>query len=407
MLAALALAAGAAPALARGGCTSALTRAPNAADPGVTPAGAGYLLVSTRGGRMPIRASADGVRWCSTQANVFAKRPAWITRGSSFWAPQLYVGIASGRSVVVYAAVKRRNRGHRCIGIAVSGQRFYRDLGPKVCGSISYIDPSIFIDYGGTAHLVYKADPQHGVKRIVVRTIDLASFKLGPPHGILRPRGWEGRSVEAPTVVPKDGRYFLFYSGGNYRTRGYGVGVAVSRRPEGRYRRLGGNPIVGGRRRTPSGQCGVGHQDVTFTSRDGWRLYFHRGRMVGKACDVQPRHLTYRQLDWPTGGAPGIARASTNRALPGEPSVCVKHPKDASVVCVRNSGHTVDVCDRDPDGHRAYARVITQASYPGFQSPFYDSNDSQSGCANLPFASRVVSVAVCVQFEGCSAFKST
>ena len=67
----------------------------------------------------------------------------------------------------------------------------------------------------------------------------------------------------------------------------------------------------------------------------------------------------------------------------------------------------MDVCDRDPDGHRAYARVITEASNPAFLSPYYDDNDSQAGCANLNFPSRVLSVAVCVQFEGCSAFKPT
>ncbi|MGI8624901.1 MAG: hypothetical protein ACR2NB_15795 [Solirubrobacteraceae bacterium] len=87
--------------------------------------------------------------------------------------------------------------------------------------------------------------------------------------------------------------------------------------------------------------------------------------------------------------------------------VCVGHPSDKSVVCVRNGGHTVDVCDRDADGHRAYARVITEASNPNVQSPYYDGNDSQDGCANVPFPSRVLSVAVCVQFEGCSAFKPT
>ena len=87
--------------------------------------------------------------------------------------------------------------------------------------------------------------------------------------------------------------------------------------------------------------------------------------------------------------------------------VCATHPSDPSVVCVRNQGHTVDVCDRHADGHRAYARVITEASNPAFQSPFYDDNDSQPGCANLHFPSRVLAVAVCVQYEGCSAFKPT
>jgi hypothetical protein len=77
------------------------------------------------------------------------------------------------------------------------------------------------------------------------------------------------------------------------------------------------------------------------------------------------------------------------------------------VVCTRGGGHIVDVCDRDPDGHRAYARVVTEATHPNFQSPFYDTNDSRPGCANIPFGSRVTGIAVCVQFESCSPIKQT
>ena len=99
------------------------------------------------------------------------------------------------------------------------------------------------------------------------------------------------------------------------------------------------------------------------------------------------------------------AEAPTARAQAQD--VCAGHPSDPSVVCVRNAAHTVDVCDRDPDGHRAYARVTTQESYPAFLSPYYDSNDSQAGCSNLHFPSSVVSVAVCVQFEGCSKQRAT
>lgn len=87
--------------------------------------------------------------------------------------------------------------------------------------------------------------------------------------------------------------------------------------------------------------------------------------------------------------------------------VCAGHPSDPSVVCVRDQAHTVDVCDRHADGHRAYARVVTQESYPAFMSPYYDANDSQAGCTNLHFPSSVVSVAVCVQHEGCSQQKAT
>jgi hypothetical protein len=89
--------------------------------------------------------------------------------------------------------------------------------------------------------------------------------------------------------------------------------------------------------------------------------------------------------------------------------VCVSHPapKDGSVVCVRQNAHTVDVCDRKDDGHRAYARVVTRGTYPAYRSPYYDANNHNPGCTNLHFDKQVVSVAVCVQTKGCSAMKST
>lgn len=94
-------------------------------------------------------------------------------------------------------------------------------------------------------------------------------------------------------------------------------------------------------------------------------------------------------------------------AAPAQAKVCAGHPSDPSVVCARDQARTVDVCDRQADGHRAYARVVTQATYPAFQSPYYDANDSREGCTNLHFDSAVVSIQACVQYEGCGAAQPT
>ena len=87
--------------------------------------------------------------------------------------------------------------------------------------------------------------------------------------------------------------------------------------------------------------------------------------------------------------------------------VCAGHPKDPSVVCARDSAHTVDICDRAADGHRAYARVVTKSTYPAYRSPYYDGNNAKEGCSNLHFPSQVVSIQTCVQTEGCGAVRST
>ena len=87
--------------------------------------------------------------------------------------------------------------------------------------------------------------------------------------------------------------------------------------------------------------------------------------------------------------------------------VCAGHPTDPSVVCARDSAHIVDICDRGEDGHRVFARVVTKATYPAYDGPYYDANDSQAGCSNLHFPSQVVTIQTCVRSEGCGAVTST
>ena len=100
-----------------------------------------------------------------------------------------------------------------------------------------------------------------------------------------------------------------------------------------------------------------------------------------------------------------LAAAVVPAAVHAQAKVCVGHPKDKSVACVRDQAHIVDICDRQADGHRAYARVVTRGTYPAFRSPYYDANNADAGCTNLRFGQQVYSVSICVQTKGCSSFK--
>jgi hypothetical protein len=98
--------------------------------------------------------------------------------------------------------------------------------------------------------------------------------------------------------------------------------------------------------------------------------------------------LIVAAVAWPSGAG-------------AQAKVCAEHPKDPSIVCVRDSAHTVDICDRAADGHRVYARVVTKSTYPAYREPYYDANDAKAGCSNLHFPSQVFSIQTCVQTEGC------
>jgi hypothetical protein len=104
--------------------------------------------------------------------------------------------------------------------------------------------------------------------------------------------------------------------------------------------------------------------------------------------------LVVAAVAWPVGAG-------------AQAKVCAEHPKDPSVVCARDAAHIVDICDRDADGHRVFARVVTKSTYPAYRSPYYDSNDSKAGCSNLHFPSQVVSIQTCVRTEGCGRVQAT
>jgi len=412
-LAFLALSAGAATP-AQAACTP--NSKTNAADPGIVTSGNNYKLVHTGSLTAPILESTDGESWCPKR-QVFAQDPSWVTGHAS--APDF----SPDGSVVVYSATRAEPKMkpealRQCIGFGMLGaDEMYHPAGEMICGyrgrRVSLIDASIFETHG-KRYLLYKVDFKKAgsdAKRIVIRRmsspVSVASERKHM-RTLLAPK--VPKSAEAPTMVHRGDWYYLFYSSGNYKTRSYEVKVRRSRSvTRGFNTRLSGPRSLVGGKRSGKGRCGVGHQDVVHPPGP-WRMYFHYGTMHGRECVVTPRFLDYRFLRWRHGWPEvykGKPQATTSSQTTPAAKTCVRHPHDASVACVRNGGRTLDVCDRSRDGHRAYARVVTQASTPGFQSPFYDTNGATAGCANLPFTSTILSVAICVQTEGCSTFKPT
>jgi arabinan endo-1,5-alpha-L-arabinosidase len=276
----------------------------NAADPGVIQASDGsYRVAATSGvhsyGAMPIFSSSDLSNWTRTGA-VFApgSLPSWTDHSAGapgYWAPQIYYFSANGehKYEAFYSGFKASTQ-HRCIGRAYSADiNAFTDDGNPLCvsnGSYSVIDPSIFYD-SGQHYLLYKDDlsSEQGPKRIVIRTINDhgALSSVGPVHYLITPtQAWETSggqpedcdgppetdgwaSVEAPTMIKKNGTYYLFYSGNAACSDKYGIGVAKSSSPTGGFVKYGKNPILSGR---GNSYCGVGGQDVT---NDGSILWYH------------------------------------------------------------------------------------------------------------------------------------
>lgn len=208
----------------------------------------------------------------------------WTHRGSPFrvpwakehpWAPE--VTVYRGRFYMTYSALNPETRKHD-IGMAVADS----PLGPFTHQSIlvrgdnnrvGVIDATVFRDADGTPYLVYSEEEP---RRIVLKRLTGDLLKtIGEPVELVRPdRDWERNVTEAPTMLLRNGRYYLFYSVGWYQSTkqdaSYAVCYAVAPSVRGPYVKAE-KPLLA---TVPDKVYGPGHQClVELPSGEMWMAY--------------------------------------------------------------------------------------------------------------------------------------
>ena len=169
-------------------------------------------------------------------------------RGCAYWAPE--VAERDGTFYLYYSAGGAEGEDHRIrVARASRPEGPFQDLGaPVVPGEPFSIDAHPFRDpRSGGWYLFFVKDFFDGRVGSGIAAAPLADDMrrlAGPIHTVYRAaadwhlfardREWYGRvwdawhTVEGPSVVYRDGRYWLFYSGGLWKGPDYGVGVAVA-----------------------------------------------------------------------------------------------------------------------------------------------------------------------------------
>lgn len=244
----------------------------------------------------------------------------WTHRGTAFtppwsrehlWAPEVVV--YRGQFYMTYSARDTRGGKHH-IGIATAKS----PLGPfqhqtiLVRGDrnrVGVIDATIFFDSDGTPFLLYS---EESPRRIVIRKLSADLFTaIEHPREVLRPdRSRERGVVEAPTLIKRDGEYFLFFSAGAYESSksdaSYGVYYARANKVIG--------PYVKGERALlqtiPGKVYGPGHQCVVRTPNDGWWMLYHAWNAQNEpryGSNPLGRTLRLDRLRWDKD-TPSIAR---------------------------------------------------------------------------------------------------
>jgi xylan 1,4-beta-xylosidase len=246
----------------------------NFADPSVFYHDQTYYLYGTVeeknwSGGFKVYTSKDKENW-SDRGPALQKGAAFGTAG--FWAPQVF----QYRNKFYMAYTANEN-----IAIAESNSPlgpFIQKLKKTIKAPVKIIDPFVFFD--GDKIYLYHVRLQKG-NRIFVAEMnrDLSAIKEETAiECISASEDWENTAksdwgvTEGPTVLKRNGVYYLFYSANDFRNANYAVGYATSNTPFGPWKKYRHNPVLS---KAQTGENGSGHGDF-FTDHNGKLNYiFH------------------------------------------------------------------------------------------------------------------------------------
>jgi hypothetical protein len=262
------------------------------------------------------------------------ERPRWVGRRGSphdrgelhMWGPHVWKRSVQGpRDYVMYFSASRRGRSD-CIGMAVAasplGPFLPRPL-PLRCADqgATLIDPAYFRTRSGVHYLLFKRHRYRSRDAAIWAVRVRADGGRRPGARPFRVVDGRGRQIEAPSVVTRHGRTYLFASRRAYDTCAYRTVVYVGatlRRP---FVPLGSLDL-----RRPNGRrfCGPGGAEVGSDGRT-YRMVFH-------AFDKNPvrtpgpvaRFAWDAPLRWTAKGRPYPAPVSVRARFVEIPSATVR-----------------------------------------------------------------------------------
>lgn len=277
------------------------------ADPFVmrSPDGATYLYTTNRPGiNVPVYKAESPTDWVSL-GDAMPSLPPWANRGRT-WAPET-IRLKSGKYLLFFTA-KDRKTGKQCVGRAeaMSPAGPFADSArrPFICNveTLTSIDPSPFEDSDGGLYLLWKTKEikENGeyLTKIWIRSLTPDGLLAGDDSVVLlvNDLSWEGKHVEAPTLVKNQGKYYLFYSAGASSSMGYSVNYAVSDSVYGAYEKSLIGPII----RKNGFLKGPGHQSLLNLGPGSYKVFYHsvypkrKKKNEGRARYIDQSYLCFQ-----------------------------------------------------------------------------------------------------------------
>lgn len=231
-----------------------------------------------------VTTSTDLVHWERVR-EALPRLPLWQPTSKGLtWAPEV---TQTAAGFVMHYTGRDVQAGRQCLGVAIAddpaGPFVDQSKEPLLCqhdlgGSI---DSSPFLDADGTRYLLWKSDGNCcGIPvRLFISELSEDGLTLvgeTTDLGLAVDAPWERNLIEAPTLLLRDGTYYLFFSANDYGSRNYAAGYATSSKVRGPYVDAEENPIlstdipVG----TAGQPAGPGHQSIIADGTgDLWIVY--------------------------------------------------------------------------------------------------------------------------------------
>jgi arabinan endo-1,5-alpha-L-arabinosidase len=277
--------------------------------------GSPWFLFSTGsagfGGNVQVRTSPDGHDWTAA-GSVFTDKPGWIAKAvpgvAELWAPDVH---RHGNTWYLYYAASTFGSNRSVIGLATNSTldpaaRGYHwvDRGPILASTtrddFNAIDPNVVDDASGRPWMVFGSF-WSGIRMVRLEYPSGGRADRAAPLRLAN-RGTAEDAVEAPSIVPHDGWYYLFVSF-DHCCRGvastYNIDVGRSRSVAGPYLDRRGRDLEAGGGslvlRTSGRFIGPGGQSYS----NGFLAYHYYDGENGGAFA-----LAIRRVDWTAAGWP-------------------------------------------------------------------------------------------------------
>ena len=287
------------------------------ADPYILADGGGYYAYATNanGKHVQILHSQDLRAWRALP-DAMPKLASWVRQEvPHVWAPEV---IRLGDRYVLYYTAHDLASDRQCVGAAVASSPagpFIDSAGkPLVCQVElgGTIDPSPFL-VDGRLYLYFKSDGNCCELPTHLFAQELRPDGLGligqPTKLLTNGRVWEGKVIEAPTMVLRGGKYTLLYSANDFGNGSYAVGHASCASPLGPCQPVGDAPFL----KSHAGKrlFGPGPQAVIRVGGQDYIAY-HAWELKPDGKRGERRFLYIDKLEWvdgkPVVGGPTLVR---------------------------------------------------------------------------------------------------